>query len=391
MTQLTFRRIAGVLFVALATGIGFVAGLLTPTLAGPAGSVDVPATTLIDEAWQLVEVNFIGTLPAAHTRAYAAIRGMLLTLNDPYTVLIDPPAARLESDQLRGRFGGIGADVRRDGEGRTRLAPYPDGPAARAGVIDGDQLSAIDGSAVLPEQRLDEIEARLRGDVGSAVRLSLARAGQSVEAHVVRAEIAPPSVMWRTIDGAPAIGYILIRNFTDRTLDEVHQALGELRQRGMRRLILDLRDNGGGLLQAAVDVAGQFIDGLVTIERRRDGSEQPFSAPAGGAARDVPLVVLVNHSTASASEIVAGALRDRRQAQLIGEPTFGKGSVQNVYPLSDGAALHVTVAEWFTPNRTGLRSQGLNPDIAVTRTDDDRAAGRDPVLDRAVAYLQSLP
>src|SRR3972149_2325611 len=140
VTQSSFRRFAGVLFIALAAGLGYLAGLLTPTLAGPAHSADVPETGLINEAWQLVEANFLDTLPTAQTRTYAAIRGMLSTLSDPYTVLIDPPAAQLETDQLRGKFGGIGADLRRDVEGRTLLTPYPDGPAARAGVFDGDQL-----------------------------------------------------------------------------------------------------------------------------------------------------------------------------------------------------------------------------------------------------------
>jgi carboxyl-terminal processing protease len=313
---------------------------------------------------------------------------MLAALGDQYTVLIEPPAARLESDQLRGEFGGVGADVRRDAAGRTLLSPYPDGPAARAGVVEGDELTAVDGKPVAELPRLDEIEALLRGDVGSGVRLTLVREGQAFDVEVERANVAPPSTMWRVLAETPDIGYISIRLFTDRTADEVRQALEDLRGQGARALILDIRDNGGGLLDAAVDVTGQFIDGVVLIERKRDEMERQFTAAADGAARDMPLVVLVNHSTASASEIVAGALRDRKQVKLIGERTYGKGSVQNVYPLSDGSSLHVTTSEWYTPNRAKLTGLGLLPDIEVIRTAEDRAAGRDPVLDRAVEYLQ---
>ncbi|MGH2592664.1 MAG: S41 family peptidase, partial [Anaerolineae bacterium] len=299
------------MFVSLVLGLGYLAGLLTATSADTAGSADASTTALIDDAWQLVESRFFGTLPTTQTRAYSAIRGLLSSLNDPYTVLVEPSAARLESDQLRGQYGGIGVDLRRDAEGRARLSPYPDRPAARAGVLDGDELVAIDGTPVSITQRLDEIEARLRGDIGTRVHLSLVRAAQPLEIEVERAQIIPPSTVWRLIDNAPGIGYISIRVFTDRTVDEVRRAVDDLRQRGAQAIALDLRDNGGGLLQSAVDVTGQFVDGLVMIELRRDGSEQQFLAPNGGSARDLPLAILVNHSTASASEIVAGALRDR--------------------------------------------------------------------------------
>jgi len=387
-----FRRVSGVLFISLAVGLGYVAGLLTPTLTQSAGSTNPSATALIGEAWQLVDGHFFGTLPPTPTRTYAAIRGMLSALNDQYTVLIEPPATRLEADQLRGQFGGIGADLRRDAEGHTLLTPYPDGPVAQAGVIEGDELTAIDGEALVSTLRLDEIEARLRGDVGSRVRLSLAREGRAFEIEIERAPIAPPSTLWRIIAEAPDIGYISIRIFTDRTADEVAQAIEELRGQRARALILDMRDNGGGLLDSAVNVTGQFVEGIVMFEQQREGSERQLSAPADGAARDLPLVVLVNHSTASASEIVAGALRDRGRAILIGEHTYGKGSVQSIYPLADGSSLHITTAEWYTPNRGKLSGEGLTPDIEVAPTADDRAAGHDPVLDRAIAHLsQNLP
>jgi carboxyl-terminal processing protease len=395
VTSTIYRRVAGVLFLSLALGLAYLAGVLSVSggaAAGtPGGSASADAASLVDEAWQLVDSHFFGTLPTTQTRVYAAIRGLLGALNDPYTVLIEPPAAKLESDQLRGEFGGIGADLRRDAAGNTLLAPYPDGPAARVGALDGDRLDAIDGAPVLSAERLDEIETRLRGDIGSHVRLTLTRGDRSFDLDVAREQIAPPSVLWRLVDGAPDIGYISIRVFTDRTANEVGTAITTLRQQGIGALVLDVRDNGGGLLQAAIDVAGHFVDGVVMIETKRDGGQREYVAPASGTARDLPLVVLVNHSTASASEIVAGALRDRERAILVGEQTFGKGSVQSIYPLADGSSLHVTTAVWLTPSRRSLNGQSLFPDIEVARSADERAAGRDPVLDRAVAYLHGQP
>jgi carboxyl-terminal processing protease len=167
----------------------------------------------------------------------------------------------------------------------------------------------------------------------------------------------------------------------------------DLKQKGANQVILDLRDNGGGLLDASIDVATQFLpEGQVVLyEKQKDKPEKTFTTKSGGLAFDVQIVVLVNHGTASASEIVAGALRDQNRSVLIGDKTYGKGSVQHVYDLSDGSSLHVTAAEWFTPNRHQLTGNGLNPDVAVPRSNEDIAAGRDPQLDRAIAYLQNRP
>ena len=387
MKASVFRRIAGVLFISLALSTAYIAGWLTRPVLPPFAASHASPAGMMDEAWRLVDEHFFGTLPPTRTRTYAAIRGLLGSLNDPYSVLIEPPATRLENDQLRGQFGGIGADLWLDAQQRVHLSPYPDGPAAKAGVLAGDLLLAIEGTQVAPGQPLDELEARLRGDIGTRVTLTLERGGQTVEIGIVRAQIAPPSVMWHMIDGAPGIGYISIRMFTDRTLSELKRGIDEVRSAGASALILDLRDNGGGLLQSAVDVAGQFVGGVVMIEQQRDGGEREFLAPAEGAARDLPVIVLVNRSTASASEIVAGALKDRNRAVLMGERTYGKGSVQSLYPLPDGSSLHITTAIWLTPGRRSLAGQSLQPDIEVARTTEDRTAGRDPVLDRAVAYL----
>lgn len=389
VTSNKFRRIIGVLLLTLILGLGYLAGLYTSIIILPATHLS-DSDTLIAQAWELIESEFYGTLPTTRTRTYAAIRGILGSLDDPYSVLIEPPAAQLESDQLRGEFGGIAADLRRDAEGRTLLSPYPDGPAATAGVLESDELVFIDNSAVFPEHTLDEIQTRLRGDIGQHLRLGLMRGSDQIfDVDVELANVAPPSTIWRIIDTAPEVGYLSVRSFTDRTAAEVQQAIADLRQHGMDVLILDLRDNGGGLLQSAVDVAGQFADGLILIEVYRDGREKTFNAPATGVARDMTLVILINHSTASASEIVAAALRERQRAILIGETTFGKGSVQNIYSLIDGSSLHITTALWFTPELQQFSGQGLTPDIEVIRNEEDRVSGRDPVLERAIAYLQA--
>jgi carboxyl-terminal processing protease len=186
----------------------------------------------------------------------------------------------------------------------------------------------------------------------------------------------------------PAIGYIHLRIFTERTDEETRRAIKDLKDKGTAILILDLRDNGGGLLDAAVDVASEFLpSGMVLYEQRRGQPERSYAVNSGGAALDQPLTVLVNGGTASASEIVAGALQDQKRAILIGEKTFGKGSVQLVYDLSDQSSLHVTVARWLTPDRFQIDKQGLQPDIEVLPSEEDRTAGRDPQLERAIAYL----
>ena len=223
-----------------------------------------------------------------------------------------------------------------------------------------------------------------------SVGLALWRAGvaEPLEVSVTREVIETPSVEARLLENDATIGYVRIRMFTERTAEETRRALRDLQSQGATRLIVDLRDNGGGLLDAAVDVASQFLSsGVVLYEQRRDQPERAYPVKSGGLALDQPLTLLVNGGTASASEIVAGALQDQRRAVLIGQKTFGKGSVQLVFDLSDQSSLHVTVARWLTPDRHQIDRQGLQPDIEVALTEEDRTAGRDGQLERAVAYL----
>ncbi|HSD83830.1 MAG TPA: S41 family peptidase, partial [Anaerolineae bacterium] len=205
---------------------------------------------------------------------------------------------------------------------------------------------------------------------------------------ITRAEISTPSVTWRILSQAPEVGYVRLNIFAQTSKDELVKAIEELRKQGAKKLIFDLRDNGGGLLDASIEIASQFIDGKVVSEKRRNGDPHDYLAEANGVARDLPLVVLVNGSTASASEIVAGAIQDRERGMLVGTKTYGKGSVQNVIPLSDGSSLHVTVAEWLTPNGRQITGQGLQPDMVVDLTGDDAANGRDPQLDRAITAFR---
>ena len=194
-----------------------------------------------------------------------------------------------------------------------------------------------------------------------------------------------PSVSYRVLDEAPSVGYLHVTNFTERTPVEASEALDALLAAGVSRLILDLRDNGGGLIHSAVEVADAFLDGgVVLFETRRGGQETTFQAEPGGAATELPLVVLVNNSTASASEMIAGALQVRERATLIGEQTYGKNSSQLIYVLTDGSSLHVTSAVWLLPNRQSIGPEGLSPDLRAAQPEGEP---RDEQLDRAVRYL----
>ncbi len=342
------------------------------------------------EVWNRIYEQYYGEVPHSTATTYGAIKGSLSTLQDPYTLFIEPEPAAQEKAQLEGQFGGIGAYVRRDEQGQVLLEPMPDQPAEQAGMKKDDILVAVDGRPIAPEMTTDQIIAMIRGEVGSSVILTVRRAGLAdpVELTIERAVIETPSAQWRMLEQAPTVGYIQLTAFTERSNKELNNAFDELLGQGAESFILDLRGNGGGLLETAVDVASQFLrTGVVLREDRKNEGERLYNVRGGGKALDQPLVLLVDGGTASASEIVAGALQDYERATLIGEKTFGKGSVQLIYELSDSSRLHVTVAKWFTPNGNAIDGTGLMPDVEVPVTEEDRTNGRDPQLERAIGWL----
>ncbi len=351
---------------------------------------------LYHEAWTLIEQNFLGALPPERDVAYGAIRGSLAALDDPYTVFIEPAARDVERERLQGSFGGIGAYITRSEEtGDVLLEPIPGNPAEAAGILTGDVLLAVDGAPITPEMTVPEIIDMVKGEKDTTVVLTIRHAGttETVDISVVRTDILLPSVTHRVLEADPTIGYIGLSRFSAETGNEVGAALQDLQSQGATRFVLDLRQNGGGLRDAAVAVADHFLDeGPVLYLQSQQEGERVFNATAETLAPTEPLVVLIDGGTASASEIVAGALRDRDRATLVGNSkTFGKGSVQLVFDLSDGSSVHVTSARWLTPDKRQLDQSGLEPDILVEVTQDDIDNGRDPVLERAVEFLQADP
>lgn len=383
--------VTALLLAAFAAGAGATWLVLERGAPAGGGQEGEPAGfALFWEAWGKVKTYFYGELPDAQHLAWGAIRGALGTLNDAHSTFLEPEDRTKEKEDLSGRFGGIGAGVSKAEDGSIVLDPMVDLPAARAGIVTGDVLVAVDGAPLAPEMSVEDVVALVRGEVGTVVALTLRRAGVA-EAWVVeirREEIPTPSVEWRMIEGSEGTGYVRITLFTDRTSGELKKALASLKSQGMERLVVDLRGNGGGLLGASIDVASEFLgDGVVAYQLSKDAEPQELKAKRGGSYLEGPLAVLVDGGSASASEIVAGALQDRGRALLVGEKSYGKGSVQSVVDLSDGSSLHITSAQWETPNRHHISGQGLVPDIEVAISDDDRAQGRDPQLERAVELL----
>jgi carboxyl-terminal processing protease len=386
------KSIARVVLYALLSMIVIVS---TYALGYAAHSAHAPVTaqsaefSVFWEAWRVVDDHFYGDASDETGRTYGAIRGSLESLDDPYTFFIEPQQRDREQEDLRGSFGGIGAYVERTSEGRILLTPIEGRPAQQAGIQTGDELVAVDGVSITPDVPFGDVLAMVRGEEGAVVHLTVRREGtnEALTFAVTRAVIVTPSVSYEL--KPPAIGYMALSIFNERTAEELREAIVDLRDQGAARYILDLRNNGGGLLPAAIDVASQFLqDGVVLYERSANGEEQSYPVVRGGLLYHEPLIVLVNGGTASASEIVAGALQDYGRGELVGTKTFGKASVQLIFDLSDGSSIHVTSARWLTPERQEIDGVGLTPDIVVEITDQDRQAQRDPQLERAIERLQ---
>ena len=392
--------VAFVLWSAMLVAVGYAGHmLLAPAEARTVYVQSGSALPLLDEAWGHVRAHFIGTVPSNTLRDYGAIRGALATLNDPYTTFIEPQPRAIERDHMRGQFGGIGVSFRQNERGEFVLTPAPDGPAAKAGVREGDVLFSVDGY-VLPPAADFEVMARVRGPVGTPVTIEVLRGPdrQRLRFTIVRQLIEIHTVTWRTITSTVGthpfvVGYLKISSFTDRTGAEVQRAVAHLMEAGAQAYMIDLRDNGGGALSAAIEATSAFLkDGVVAFEIRRSqpNIEHRVRSMSVRVGEDQPIAVLVNANTASAAEVMAAALRDHQRAQLVGEKTFGKGSVQLIFELSDGSAVRVTAAKWLTPAQHALDGAGLVPDVEVKGSPAEQEARAMEILRSAAAKHMSM-
>jgi carboxyl-terminal processing protease len=322
--------------------------------------------------------------------AQGAISGMVQSLGDPHTRYMTPAEYEITQADQSGDLEGIGAYV--EGyEGYLRIvSPFPGSPAEEVGLLPGDVIIKVDG---VDMEGLGEAEiiSHVRGPAGSTVHLTIYREGHEdyLEFDVVREKFSIPSVESEML--ADQVAYIKINDFGDKTDPELRAALKDLLGQKPVGMVLDLRGNPGGYLTTAIEVASQFIsDGIVMRERQQDGSETTYTAKSGGLATEIPLVVLIDAGSASASEIVAGAIQDRERGLIVGQTSYGKGSVQQWIPLKDDAgAVAITVARWLTPNGRTIHKQGITPDVSVKRTEDDRTADLDPQLDKAVELIKN--
>lgn len=344
---------------------------------------------LLWEVWGILDREYLDPKALNDQKmVYGAVAGLVDAVGDPHTAFAEPVRAALMDSQLQGSFDGIGATVDMV-DGRVVIVrPLPGGPATKAGLQAGDVVLEVDGRG-LEGMTLAEAISLIRGPRDTVARLLVQRKDtpEPFVISIMRGKVEYPTVEARMLDGN--VAYLRLTEFNAVALSKMRPALADLLRSNPAGLVFDLRGNPGGYLGMAVEVAGQFLprDTLILTEQQRDKPLEEHRVRVAGRAQDVPLVVLVNSGSASASEILAGAVRDHQRGVLIGQKTFGKGSVQSMHSLDGGASMHVTIAKWMPPSGVSLDGVGLKPDIEVSMTRDDVLAGKDPQLDRAVAYL----
>jgi len=346
-----------------------------------------PEFQRLSEVWELLNREAInGEEIDALTISDGAIRGMLRALGDPYAGFLDREHFSVESEDIRGFFGGIGADVGvRDGA-IIILSPMPDAPAEAAGIRAGDVILEVDGVSIRGLSLLEVVQL-IRGDRGTKVILLLRHLNnpEPVTIEIERDIINLESVSLLMQVGR--IGHLRLSGFTGTTNDDLEKALERFERSQGVGLVLDLRNNPGGLVSSVVDVTSQFIkDGLVLYQIDANGNRRNWGVKSGGKALEIPMVVLVNEFSASASEVFTGAIIDNDRATVIGTTTFGKGSVTNLWPLKDGSGVNFTTARWFTPNGSLIEGEGLTPDVVLEPLDFDD--DEDLYLERAIEILK---
>ncbi len=386
----------------------FLAGIFEPELRAqgglpetmfslrPAGGRELDPSQTYKTVIDRLNEDFVGELPSAKRLTYTAIRGLLNSLDDPYTRFLDPEEFRKLREENDGEFEGIGATL--EGEptqdGFIRIVrPIPGGPAEGAGVKRGDTILKVDNVS-LKGRTVDEAVNLIRGKSGTVVRLTVRRTGEAkpLEIAITRRPVELPILEYRMLEGN--IGYVSLLQFNEMSDKKLEMAVRELERKGMKGLIFDLRGNPGGLLNSAIDVSSRFIPSGkdVVIIEETDRRETKATNDRARFLAKWPFVVLVNRTSASASEIVSGAVKDNKTGQIVGTTTFGKGLVQTLMPLDGGAAVLITTAKYLTPsgrdiNRTRAQRGGVEPDVFVDVTEEQFLRGEDPQLKKALSLL----
>ncbi len=392
------RVVVLVLIASVLTGSAFFGGFgLSRYMFPPVGAPDAgapadwkPSMSVYWEAWNYVHQDFYRPSIDDNALVNGTVAGMVDSLGDPHTAFVDAKTAAISQSDLSGSFEGIGATVEMR-EGRlTVVAPIKDSPADKAGLRADDVILEVNGTVI---QNMDVTTAvsLIRGPKGSTVTLKVQRAKEpAFTVSIVRDTITTSFVESHMIQGT-SIAYIRLNDFGATASDDLIKAIKDMMAQKPTAMIFDLRQDPGGYLNAAIDVASQFLKPgqTVLIEREKDGTRHDFQTKPGGLATTIPMVVLVDKGSASASEIVTGAIKDYKRATIVGTNTYGKGSVQNVHTLSDGSELRVTIAHFFSPLDHEINDVGIKPDVEVQITDDDIANKRDPQLDKAIEILKS--
>jgi carboxyl-terminal processing protease len=370
-----FFSLIGLLMV-----LSFMIGLFSQQLFGFPGS----SFSLLRDSFQILKDHSLKDLPDQKQLEYGMIRGMLQVYNDPYTVFVEPPQNKLQSDQLQGKFGGIGVRLEKDAQKFYILYPLPDSPALKSGMKDGDRLLSVEKLTIFPDTTVEEVQAAIRGPVGKAVNLEVGRAPdfKPVKLSINRMEVAVPSVTFNLAANDLQVGVIQVNLIAATGPDEIRKAIKELTAKGATKFILDLRNNGGGLVDAGVDISRLFLkDGIIIQEQFHGESVTSYKVEKPGEFVNLPIEVLVNQNTASAAEIVSGALQSQHRALLIGGHTFGKDVVQMVFDLRDGSSIHVTAGKWWLPDKPqGIGKVGLQPDVQLQDDVINSAAAIDAAI-----------
>ncbi len=401
----------GVVFLVLSVFVfGLAGGVLLDryvqvATAASADSTTQPNTNLILEAWRIIDQNYVDRAAVEQQRlTYGALSGMVDALGDTgHTTFLSPQMLKQQQNYTRGEFEGIGAQVEKKGDYVIITAPMDDSPALKAGLKAGDAILRVNGEDMTGKS-VESVIDKIIGPAGTRVDLVIldANDGSQKEITITRARIKVNDVSWAQVPGT-TIGVVRISGFSDGISNGLKTALQQMKQQGLTGVILDLRNNPGGLLNEAVTTTSQFLSkGNVLLEKDAQGKIQEVRVEPNGVATDLPMAVLVNYGSASASEIVSGALQDAGRARLIGETTFGTGTVLNTFSLSDGSALLLATLEWLTPNGRVIWHQGIQPDDKVSlpagvapltpaqlKTMDAQTyrAARDLQMQRAVEWL----